>query len=494
MFNLKQCICHFRIAATVSIIFISLMFVSCSSTNSFTSTEKGVSSPLQVEGFKRNLAYEGVDRDPVIFIPGFSGSSLVTADTHNNVWGSFRGLDAIRFSDEQLYHSAYPMVYGRRIEDVDDNVVADRVLQTYKIRFLGFPLTMEAYKDLADILVRGGYVPANKPLPPDKHFYSLFEFPYDWRKDIPSAAAELGEFIKQKRAYLQSEYERLYGIKNYDVKFDIIGHSMGGLIARYYLMYGEQDLPDDGSLPKLTWEGSRYIGKIIMSNVNNGGELVDFFSLQRGGGMMPFPAITLATYPTCYQQMPPAELHSFLYSDDPNGKPIDIFDVSVWVKMGWGLAAPDADASFKIMLPGAKTPEERKKIAIDHLDKCLKRAKQFISAMAVPGAPPNDVKMHLFLGYGIPTSKRAYFNRSTGNVDKVTYDSGDGVVLATSALYVRNNEKNWSFFLDSPIHWDRVTILRNAHMGIVSNDPTFADNLLFTLLCKQKGNDSPAQR
>jgi len=386
------------------------------------------------------------------------------------------------------------MIYGRRIEDIQDKVEADKVLDTVKIRALGIPFKVHIYKDLFDVLVRGGYVPAGKPLPPDKHFYSMFEFPYDWRKDIPSAAADLGEFIKQKRAYLQSEYERLYGIKNYDVKFDIIAHSMGGPIARYYLMYGEQDLPDGGALPKLTWEGSRYIDKVIMLNANNGGELVDFSNVQSGKGMMPYSATTLATFPTCYQQLPPTESRSFVYSDDPQGEPIDIFDVSLWVKMGWGLAAPDADDSLKIMLPDTKTPEERKKIAIDHLDKCLKRAKQFIAATAVQGNPPNNVKMDIFLGYGIPTERRVYINRSTGNIDKLTYDSGDGVVLATSALYIRNNEKHWSFFLDSPIHWDRVTILRNAHMGIVNKDPAFADNVLFMLLAKQKSNASPAQR
>ena len=59
--------------------------------------------------------------------------------------------------------------------------------------------------------------------------------------------------------------KRGVSVKNYDVKFDIIAHSMGGVLARYYLQYGSSDLPLDGSLPEVTWEGSKYIDKMIMS-------------------------------------------------------------------------------------------------------------------------------------------------------------------------------------------------------------------------------------
>ncbi len=38
--------------------------------------------------------------------------------------------------------------------------------------------------------------------------------------------------ILKQRKYLQKEYEKLYGIKDYDVQFDIVAHSMGGLLSR----------------------------------------------------------------------------------------------------------------------------------------------------------------------------------------------------------------------------------------------------------------------
>ena len=50
---------------------------------------------------------------------------------------------------------------------------------------------------------------------------------------------------------MQGEYARRYGVRDAPVKFDIVAHSMGGIVARYAMMYGGADLPADGSLPPL---------------------------------------------------------------------------------------------------------------------------------------------------------------------------------------------------------------------------------------------------
>lgn len=464
------------------ILFLVFILAGCgSSTGSYTSMTDSISNPVPVEIFKRNLNYEGIDRNPLIIVHGFLGSTLINTETHKNVWGSFRAIDVITVSDEQMNDISYPMEYDVKITDIKDNVEADRLLESVKIQILGIPFKIDAYKDLVDIMVRGGYVPSNRPMPKDKHFYSLFEFAYDWRQDIPESAADLGKFIKEKRAYIQKEYERLYGIKNYDVQFDIIAHSMGGLVSKYYLMYGDQDMPNDGSLPKVTWEGSKNVDRLIVMGTPNAGYLDTFLELLRGSKLQPFPHAVLDTLPSYYQMLPAPETNSFAYSNAAaEGESIDIFDVSLWEKMGWGLASPNADNTLRVLLPNVKTPEERKKIALDHLNKCLKRAKQFISAMAVKENPPDDVRLNLFLGYGIKTTKRVFINRANGTIDNVVYDSGDGKILVTSALYDTNNEKRWGYFLNSPISWDNVTILRAAHMGI-TKDPSFADNILFML-------------
>lgn len=481
-----------RCIKSIMLFSVAIALAGCSSsTGSYTSMEYSVSDPVDVSVFEKNLNYEGVKRNPVIVVHGFLGSSLVNSKTQENVWGSFRTLDAFTISDERMYDISHPMEYQKNLNEVRDDVVADKLLESVRLKILGVPFEMPAYKDMIDILSAGGYVPSTRQIPKDKHFYSLFEFAYDWRRDLPENAANLGKFIKEKRAYMQKEYEIQYGIKDYDVQFDIIGHSMGGLVSRYYLMYGEQNLPADGTLPKVTWEGSKYMDRLVVVATPNAGYLDTFLEMLKGSQVPPLPPAVLSTLPTYYQMLPAPRTNSIVYSDDPDGTPVDVFDPAVWEKMQWGLASKNADDSLKILLPDVKTKEERKAIAMDHLAKCLKRAKQFISAMEVMETPPEDVRLYLFLGYGIKTTKRAFINRKDGSIDKIVYDSGDGKILVTSTLCDINTEKDWSYFLRSPIPWSKITILRAAHMGI-TKDPTFADNILFMLIseetAKQKSN------
>ena len=59
-------------------------------------------------------------------------------------------------------------------------------------------------------------------------------FPYDWRQDNVVIARKLDALIEQLR--------RDYG--DPQLKVDLVAHSMGGLIARYYLQYGTTDVLD----------------------------------------------------------------------------------------------------------------------------------------------------------------------------------------------------------------------------------------------------------
>ena len=63
---------------------------------------------------------------------------------------------------------------------------------------------------------------------------------------------------------MQREYARRFGVENHDVRFDIVVHSMGGLLTRYYLCYGTQSLPADGSLPTLNWAGTQFVERAVL--------------------------------------------------------------------------------------------------------------------------------------------------------------------------------------------------------------------------------------
>ena len=180
--------------------------------------------------------------------------------------------------------------------------------------------------------------------------------------------------------------------------------------------------------------------------------------------------------------MPPTSTRSVVYADDLTGKGVDVFDPAVWVKLKWGLVDPRQDETLKILLPHAKTRSERYKIALDHLTKCLKRAKQFTDTMRVYSAPPDDVKLFLFMGDAVLTTRTAAVDRNTGKLKVIDYEPGDGKVLVGSAVWdERMGMKKWSPYLISPIDWTSVYRLTGSHMAITSME-TFADNMTWCLL------------
>jgi pimeloyl-ACP methyl ester carboxylesterase len=466
-------------------IIVTLLIVGCSSVGSYQSKEVTENS-LRGDILQHCVKYEGTSRNPVIVIHGFLGAKLRNMESGTNVWGEFNPLDSIfGYSDEHLRELACTMSIGSRLNAVETKIEPYSFLEMVKIQFMGLQVNVNAYEDLLAILRKSGYVQCGKPLPPGKHFYSLYPYYYDWRRDLPYNAAKLHEYILKQRALLQLEYEKLYGLKNYDIQFDIVAHSMGGLLAGYYLRYGDADLPADGSTPAITWKGSNYIDKVLIVGTPNAGfldtcqELI--YGLQVAPGTPVYPPAVLGTFATYYQMMPTYGFRSVLYDDDPNGAEVDIFDPQVWIKMNWGLANPEQDKYLKILLPDVKDQEQRRQIALEHLSKSLRRAKQFSAAMQVKARPPDNVALFLFAGDAIETSRTAYVNKKTGEFKVVEYAAGDGKILTSSALFDLREDGYWTPHLRSPITWHGTFMLNAAHMGITKSS-AFNSNASFCLL------------
>ena len=112
----------------------------------------------------------------------------------------------------------------------------------------------------------------------------ILRFPYDWRQDNRSSAARLKSFLADARSQL-SDGER----------FTILGHSMGGLVARYCVqVLGADDLVD----------------RIITLGTPNRGSLDALEALIAGPKLFradPFRRArrkTLRTFPSVYQLLP----------------------------------------------------------------------------------------------------------------------------------------------------------------------------------------------
>lgn len=455
----------------------SVIMAGCGATGSYTSNEKfseSIVGPIE----KMENAYQGVYRNPIIIVHGFLGANLIDKKSGQPLWGKFRGMDGIGLSDAKMRGLAIPMEIGKPLNSLSDNTVPDGMLDTVTVTIMGVNFQENVYLNLINILQSGGFQAEGLPLAPGRTYNTLFQFAYDWRRDLQWNAAKLHDFVLEKRKYMQEQYRIMYGIKDYDVQFDLIGHSMGGLVSRYYLRFGNADLPPEGQEPKITWAGSKYVDRLFILGTPNAGYLDTVLEMQRGTDAPPMPPALLGTWPTYYQMMPAPSMPAVVYADDP-GKAVDLFDVEVWKKMKWGLADPKQAENLKILLPDAADDRERRLIALDHLEKCLKRAKRFIEVMAIKSQPPSDVRMYLVLGNAVKTSNLATVDPQTGELKVVEYTSGDGKVTAASARF-DERARQWKPYFSSPISWRGMIQLRAAHMGITT-DPAFKDNVLFLL-------------
>lgn len=261
---------------------------------------------------------------PVIIIPGLLGSELVNQDTKETVWFDFR-----RSKNDDLRLPISADLAANR-----DKLVPGDILRN--IQYLRFLPEIEIYEQAATSLEVPGDYKEGKWDEPDANGFqdTYYVFPYDWRLDNVVNARRLIEQIDDLKRKL----------KRPDLKFNIIAHSMGGLIARYAAMYGNRDLPAGTRRIAPTWAGASRINKIFLVGTPNEGAITSLDALINGyaigprGINIPFimdlTRFDMFTIPALFQLLPHG---GTVRAYDENLKPlrVDIYDIETWEKYGW---------------------------------------------------------------------------------------------------------------------------------------------------------------
>jgi pimeloyl-ACP methyl ester carboxylesterase len=156
-------------------------------------------------------------RDVVVVLPGITGSVLQKdgKDVWNVSGGSvLRALLSLGQNVKELALENDPP----DVDDLGDGVTAPKVMRDIHLipglwKIDGYSKVLRYVTDTFD--VRAGE--------------NFFEFPYDWRRDNRVAARKLAANAED----WLSAWRKKSGAE--DAKLILVGHSMGGVISRYYL-------------------------------------------------------------------------------------------------------------------------------------------------------------------------------------------------------------------------------------------------------------------
>ncbi|MGE0131309.1 MAG: hypothetical protein AB7U82_24775 [Blastocatellales bacterium] len=445
-------------------------------------------------------------KPPIIFIPGILGSRLVNRLNGEAVWPDLKG-------DGLALPISSPVLVGNK-----DDLVATEVIEEATVNPL-LPKVAIYRSLLKNLELYGGYRRGDLARPlPSGDADTLYVFAYDWRRDIVESARALGRAIEDLKL----------GLGRPDLRFDIVSHSMGGLVARYYAMYGERDVLDD-QIPYPDWSGARNLGRIVMIGTPNAGSMTALRVLLRGysaanvgrpsSGLLrkikrELDATRIGpgevfTAPSIYQLLP-AQQQARFFDGNLNPLPVELYEAETWRRYKWSAAFDtkirqrELDGLMNDLGSAAGKAEslrrhtEREKF----LYVALRRAAAFHNSLAATSPPPDSLRFIFIGGDCIGTLdgavilngvtprtifKPSHFPGETGlrrKAAELIFSPGDGLVTRHSLLgHPLNAQSVVSTAMRStPVS---VAFFCRSHSGLLA-DAAARNNLLTALLVNQQ--------
>jgi pimeloyl-ACP methyl ester carboxylesterase len=347
---------------------------------------------------------------PAVVVPGILGSQLLRPDG-TQVWLNLGNA---------LGHHALSLPFRLPLSASRDDLVPGGLLgaDTVLPRVFGFT----EYADLVELLEEVGFQPSIR------QGLAFHIFSYDWRRDLVESARALHETL-ETLAEGRSEDE---------ARFNVIGHSMGGLVARYYLRYGAAE-PEG----PVTWAGARRIRNLVLVAAPNAGSVPALDAILNGNRVglsyTTLAASVIARMPSIYQLLPPAGAPALL---DHRGQPLDVdlHDVATWERFGWGPFGAHPGRRRGDNREANPEPESHRAF----LAAALARARAVHGALSRPPEAPCPARVVLLGGDCLPTLARALvpeprgapprFEPATHKEADAMFEAGDGRVTRASVL------------------------------------------------------------
>ena len=419
-----------------------------------------------------------VDQPPVIFIHGVLGSKLRDKQTGEEVWFS----SPVNLVFDEFQHLAFDI-------DPQSLEVVNNKYEPYELA--GDIIGKDFYGNIVRTLANyGGYKLSTPGVSVDPAQKNYYVFIYDWREDNVVNASKLADFIEQIRLDYQQP----------DLKVDLVAHSMGGLIARYFMRYGKTDVTNSNDFPVNLYGAERVRRVILLGTPNLGSvKMLNAFIDGIGLGFQKIGAETLATMPSLYQLLP-HPLNDWLVTAEGKKLERDLFDVDVWRRFQWSIFAPETRERIRAQFTNEAAANEYLSVLERYFERRLERARRFVWSLTVPLPEPHPTLVvfggdcHLTParilveevdGESLIRMKPSEISRPVAGIDyqSLLLEPGDTAVTKASLLG-RNvldpsvPRHKYSFF---PL--DHAILLCEKHNALTGN-VSFQDNLLNALLVR----------
>jgi len=400
-------------------------------------------SPYLIRGSREDPGIPGA-----VIVPGLLGSELRRPDGRE-AW--LNSGNALGYHDLRL-PMKLPLRESRDTLVAGGLIGADAVLP----RLFGFT----EYADILDLLKAAGFHRDARPGGARGAVHHVFT--YDWRRDLVESAEALGQALEARAA------ER----GDPDARFNVIAHSMGGLVARYYLRYG-------GAEPggPVTWAGARRIENLVLVATPSSGSIPALDAILAGNRVglssTTLAAGVIARMPSLYQLLPP---HGTWPLVNAAAEPLDVdlHSSKVWEQYGWGPWRPGNDGSEQ-----------------EFASALLDRASAFHAALAKTPGSACPVRVVALGGDCLPTLARALVSDKRGTLPRIEprtakeseamFDAGDGRVTRASVLAAHLPGAARSVFGSGIPEVSHAFFAAADHHGIYC-EPAFQSLLLRLLL------------